>query len=150
MESLVNWCSWVLVGIVGRARGQNIAPPPPLPVVEIKTAPVGAEVSALPLVPEMEPEPKAAPIAIAAPREEAIVPVAEAPVGGPLAGLAPARSEADRAAAKRARQARLTRQRKTVAARRAALARANAKQAAASSFNNGFGNSGFGSTLGKQ
>jgi len=141
--------------------GPHIAPPPPLPVVEIKTAPVGAEVSALPLVPEMEPEPEAAPIAIAAPREEAIVPVAEAPVGGPLAGLAPARSEADRAAAKeerarklaaakRARQARLTRQRKIVAARRAALARANAKQAAASSFNNGFGNSGFGSTLGKQ
>ncbi len=130
--------------------GLHIAPPPPLPVVEIKTAPVGAEVSALPLVPEMEPEPEAAPIAIAAPREEAIVPVAEAPVGGPLAGLAPARSEADRAAAKRARQARLTRQRKIVAARRAALARANAKQAAASSFNNGFGNSGFGSTLGKQ
>ena len=130
--------------------GPHIAPPPPLPVVEIKTAPVGAEVSALPLVPEMEPEPEAAPIAIAAPREEAIVPVAEAPVGGPLAEPAPARSEADRAAAKRARQARLTRQRKTVAARRAALARANAKQAAASSFNNGFGNSGFGSTLGKQ
>ncbi len=130
--------------------GPHIAPPPPLPVVEIKTAPVGAEVSALPLVPEMEPEPEAAPIAIAAPREEAIVPVAEAPVGGPLAGLAPARSEADRAAAKRARQARLTRQRKIVAARRAALARANAKQAAASSFNNGFGKSGFGSTLGKQ
>jgi len=141
--------------------GPHIAPPPPLRVVEIKSAPVGAEAWAIPLVPEMEPETEAAPIAIAAPREEAIVPVAEAPVGGPLAGLAPARSEADRAAAKeerarklaaakRARQARLTRQRKTVAARRAALARANAKQAAASSFNNGFGNSGFGSTLGKQ
>jgi hypothetical protein len=65
--------------------GPHIAPPPPLRVVEIKSAPVGAEAWAIPLVPEMEPETEAAPIAIAAPREEAIVPVAEAPVGGPLA-----------------------------------------------------------------
>lgn len=154
--------------------GPHLAPPPPLPVVEIKTAPVGAEVSSIPLVPETEPEPEAAPIAIAAPREEAIVPLAEAPVGGPLAEPAPARSDADRAAAKaerakklaaakRARQVRLARQRKAAAARRAAQARA--KQAAASSFNSGFGsqglgsagsgsqsfgNSGFGSTFGKQ
>lgn len=160
--------------------GPHIAPPPALPVVEIRSAPVGAEVSSIPLLPatEPEPEPAAAPVTIAAPREEAIVPVAESPVGGPLAEPAPTRSEADRAAArqerarnlaaaKRARQLRLARQRKAAAARRAAQARANAnaKQAATSPFNSGFdrpgsgsfgaaspgfGNSGFGSTFGKQ
>ena len=158
--------------------GPHIAPPPPLPIADIRSVPVGAEVSSIPLLPAMrpEPEPEAAPVAIAAPREEAIVPVAEAPLGGPLAEPAPARSEDDRAAAKqerarklaaakRARQVRLARQRKAAAARRAAQARANAKQAATSPFNSGFGSpgpgsfgaaspgfgdSGFGSTFGKQ
>jgi type IV secretory pathway VirB10-like protein len=154
--------------------GPHIAPPPPLPVVEVKIAPVGAEVSSIPLLPATQPEPEAAPVAIAAPREEA-VPVTE-PIGGPLAEPAPARSEGDRAAAKqerartlaaakRARQVRLARQRKAAAARRAALARENAKQAATSPFNSGFGsqgpggfgaaspgfgNSGLGSAFGKQ
>jgi type IV secretory pathway VirB10-like protein len=156
--------------------GPHIAPPPPLPVVEIRSAPVGAEVSSIPLLPATQPEPEAAPVAIAAPREEVTAPVTEASIGGPLAEPAPAWSETDRAAArqerartlaaaKRARQLRLTRQRKAAAARRAALARENAKQAATSPFNSGFGsqgpggfgaaspgfgNSGFGSTFGKQ
>jgi len=147
--------------------GPHIAPPPPLRVVEIKSAPVGAEAWAIPLVPEMEPETEAAPIAIAAPREEAIVPVAEAPVGGPLAEPAPARSEADRAAAKeeragkraaakRARQARLARQHKAVAARNRPRRRRSTTDleirgpGSFGSGSPGFGNSGFGGTLGKQ
>jgi type IV secretory pathway VirB10-like protein len=160
--------------VVIETPGPHIAPPPPLPIVEIRSAPVGAEVSSIPLLPVAQPEPEAAPVAIAAPHEEATAPVTEAPIGGPLA--APARSETDRAAArqerantlaaaKRARQLRLARQRKAAAARRATLARENAKQAATSPFNSGFGsqgrggfgnaspgfgNSGFGSTFGKQ
>lgn len=164
--------------VVIETPGPHIAPPPPLPAVEIRSVPVGAEVSSIALLPvtEPEPQPEAEPVAIAAPHEEAIAPVTEAPVGGPLAEPAPERSEADRAAAKqerarklaaakRARQMRLARQRKAAAARRAAQARANAKQAATSPFNDGFGsqgpggfgvaspgfgNSGFGSTFGKQ
>jgi len=156
--------------------GPHIAPPPPLPVVEIRSAPVGAEVSSIPLLPVAQPEPEAAPVATAAPREEATAPVTEAPIGGPLAEPARARTETDRAAAKqerartlaaakRARHVRLAGQRKAAAARRAALARENAKQAATSPFNSGFGsqgpggfgaaspgfgNSGFGSTFRKQ
>jgi hypothetical protein len=141
--------------------GPHIAPPPPLPVIEVKTAPVGAEVSSIPVVRETAPD--VLPIAIAAPREAAIVPAAETPIGGPLAEPAATQSEADRAAkakwvkklaaAKKARAARIARQRK------AALARAK-QQAATSSLNSalgspgfgspGFGNSGFGSTSGKQ
>jgi len=142
--------------------GPHMAPPPPLPVIEVKTAPVGAEVSSIPVVRETAPD--APPIAIAAPREAAIVPVAETPVGGPLAEPAAAQSDADRAsaragrvkklaAARKVRQARIARQRKAAAAQ-AAQARAK-QQAATSSFNSGFGspgfgNSGFGSTLRKQ
>jgi len=162
--------------VVIETPGPHIAPPPPLPIVEIRSAPVGAEVSSILLLPATQPEPEAAPVAIAAPREETTAPVTEAPIGGPLVAPAPARSETDRAAArqerantlaaaKRARQLRLARQRKAAAARRATLARENAKQAATSPFNSGFGsqgrggfgnaspgfgNSGFGSTFGKQ
>jgi hypothetical protein len=98
----------------------------------VKTAPVGAEVSSIPVVRETAPD--VLPIAIAAPREAAIVPAAETPIGGPLAEPAATQSEADRAAAKakwvkklaaakKARAARIARQRKAAAAR-AALARA--------------------------
>jgi hypothetical protein len=141
--------------------GPHLAPPPPLPVVEVKIAPVGAEVSAIPLPREMD----APPVAVAPQREEEPSTVAQAPVGGPLAEPAPVKSEADRAAAraerakklaaaKKAREARIARQRKAAAVRRAAQARAR-QQAATSSVNNGFGNqsfgtSGFGSTFGKQ
>jgi hypothetical protein len=142
--------------------GPHMAPPPPLPVIEVRTAPVSAEVSSIPVVRETAPD--VPPIAIVAPREAAIVPVAETPVGGPLAEPAAAQSDADRAsaragrakklaAARKVRQARIARQRKAAAAR-AAQARAK-QQAATSSFNSGFGspgfgNSGFGSTLRKQ
>jgi len=142
--------------------GPHIAPPPPLPVIEVKTAPVGAEVSSIPV--ERETAPDGPPIAIAAPREAAILPVVETPVGGPLTKPAAAQSEADRAsaraerakklaAARNVRQARIARQHKAAAAR-AAQARAK-QQAATSSLNSGFGspafgNLGFGGTSGKQ
>ena len=76
--------------------GPHMAPPPPLPVIEVKTAPVGAEVSSIPVVRETAPDVPP----IAAPREAAIVPAAETPIGGPLAEPAATHSEADRAAAK--------------------------------------------------
>ena len=139
--------------------GPHIAPPPPLPRRRNEDR-AGRRRSrgAIPRrAARLAPETEAAPIAIAAPREAAIVPVAEAPVGGPLAEPAPARSEADRAAAKErarrkarrrqkgARQARIARQRKAAAARRAARrATADRKSGAAGRFgsNPGFGNSG--------
>ena len=127
-----------------KTPGPHIAPPPPLRVVEIKSAPVGAEAWAIPLVPEMEPETEAAPIAIAAPREEAIVPVAEAPVGGPLAEPAACTERSrSRRRQRRARQKARRRQKSAPSAPRAsAQGRGGAKQAATSSFNNGFGNQG--------
>lgn len=144
--------------------GPHIAPPPPLPVTEVLSAPVGAEVSPVPVVREVAPE--APPVVIATAREEEIASAVEAPAGGPLAEPAPVRSETDRAAdraerakklaaARKTREVRIARQRKA-AARRDAQARTTAKQqAAASSFNNGFGNqtfgpSGFGNAFGKQ
>ena len=147
--------------------GPHLAPPPPLPVVEVKIAPIGAEVSAIPVARETveETAQDAPPVTVAAQRNDDPLTAAEAPVGGPLAEPTPAQSEAHRAAARaerakklaaarKAREARIARQRKAAAARRAAQARAK-QQAATSSFNNGFGNqsfgnSGFGSTLGKQ
>lgn len=148
--------------------GPHIAPPPPLPVVEVRTAPVGAEVSAVPVVREVAADPQ--PVAVAAPREpetpreQETSTVTHPPIGGPFAEPAPASSDADRAAARaqrakklaaarKTREARIARQRKVAAARRAA-ARAK-QQAATSSFNNGFGsqsfgNTGFGNTFGKQ
>ena len=149
--------------------GPHLAPPPPLPVVEVKTAPVGAEVSAIPVAREMVQErvQSALPVTVAAQREDEPLTVAETPVGGPLAEPAPAQSEAQRAAARverakklaaarKAREARMARQRKAAAARRAAQARAKQQAATTpSSFNNGFGNQSFGnpgvgSTFGKQ
>lgn len=147
--------------------GPHLAPPPPLPVVDVTIAPVGAEVSAIPVVREavQETVQSAPPVTAAAQREEEPPTVAQAPVGGPLAEPTPAQNEAHRAAARaerakklaaarKAREARMARQRKAAAVRRAAQARAK-QQAATSSFNNGFGNqsfgnSGFGSTFGKQ
>jgi len=98
----------------------------------------------IPLVPEMEPETEAAPIAIAAPREEAIVPVAEAPVGGPLAEPAACteRSRSRRHQRGARRKARRRQKSAPSAPRASAQGRGGAKQAATSSFNNGFGNQG--------
>ena len=121
--------------------GPHIAPPAPLPVVEVRTAPIGVAVPDTPL---------AAPVAlapVAAAPAEAIPPAAAEPVGGPLAAPEPARSDASRSAeqakrlaAKKTREARIARERKA-AARRAA----RAKQAQpAQSFSSGFGNSNLG------
>ena len=122
--------------VVIETPGPHIAPPPPLPAVEIRSVPVGG--------PLAEPAPERSEADRAAAKQERARKLA---------------------AAKRARQMRLARQRKAAAARRAAQARANAKQAATSPFNTGFGrqgpgsfgtanpgfgNSGFGSTFGKQ
>jgi hypothetical protein len=153
--------------------GPHIAPFPPLPVVEVKDAPVAAELHdvALPVAdatPTIAPEP-------ASPGAPQVAPTAEPPstpepakapdpiaallqpepaIGGPLAQLKPP-SEAERAAAraerarklaaaKRARAARLARQRK-VAAQRAAEARAKQQQTQqfATPFNPLSGNSDF-------
>lgn len=148
--------------------GPHLAPPPPLPIVEVRTAPVGAEVSSILLVREAQPDPPPIAVAVAAPREQEApgrqeTPLAQEveapivnPVGGPLAQPAAAPSEADRAAARaqrarklaaarKARETRIARQRKAAAVRRAAQARARQQQAQpAQSFNTGFGNSGFG------
>ena len=151
--------------------GPHLAPPPPLPVVEVQIAPVGAEVSVIPVARETVQQAVqttaqgAPPVTVAAQREDEPPAVVETPVGGPLAAPAPPQSEAHRvvaraerakklAAARKAREARIARQRKAAAVRRAAQARAK-QQAATPSFNNGFGNqsfgnSGFGSTFGKQ
>jgi len=112
--------------------------------IEYANAPVGAEAWAIPLVPEMEPETEAAPIAIAAPREEAIVPVAEAPVGVPLAEPAACteRSRSRRRQRGARRKARRRQKSAPSAPRASAQGRGGAKQAATSSFNNGFGNQG--------
>jgi hypothetical protein len=149
--------------------GPHIAPLRPLPVVEVRDAPIATEFRDLTppafavagiTAPETAPEP--APPAPAA--EATVLPPAEPPMGGPLAEAKPA-SEAERAAAKaerarklaaakRARAARLARQRKA-AARRAAQARAKQQQLqqqqlqlqpqpqATTSFNLTFGNPNF-------
>src|ERR1044072_6333934 len=72
--------------------GPHLAPPPPLPVVDVTTAPVGAEVSAIPVIPETVQDLSTP--AFVVQREEELPAVAVAPVGGPLAEPAPAQSEA--------------------------------------------------------
>lgn len=150
--------------------GPHIAPLRPLPVVEVRDAPIATEfrdltppafeaagIKAPATAPEPAPPAPAAPAAPAA--EITVLPPAEPPMGGPLAEARPA-SEAERAAAKaerarklaaakRARAARLARQRK--AARRAAQARAKQQQLQqqqlqpqpTTSFNLTFGNPNF-------
>jgi hypothetical protein len=133
-------------GIV-ETPGPHMAPPPPLPVVEVKDAPVGAAVPDTPLVAETP-----APVR---PAEAAAPPAAEPAIGGPLAEPEPPKNETDRAAAraaqakklaaaKKAHAARLARQRK--AARRAAAARAKQQAQPAQSFNS-FGGSSFGGSF---
>jgi type IV secretory pathway VirB10-like protein len=124
--------------------GPHIAPFPPLPVVEVKDAPI-AEVRDTPA----SPPPPSPPMTVSVPPP----PAAEPPIGGPLAEPRPdgaaraAERSAKRAAAKKARAARLARQRK--AAKRAAQARAKQQQAATPSYNS-FGNSSFGAGAAKQ
>jgi hypothetical protein len=131
--------------LVIETAGPHIAPPPPLPIIEVKAAPIGAEVSSVPVVREIASD--LPPIAIAAPREAATVLAVETSIGGPLAEPAAAQNQADRAgakaervkklaAARKAGAERVARQRKTAAAR-AAHARAK-QQAATSSLNSGF------------
>lgn len=145
--------------------GPHLAPLPALPSVDVTSVPVGAEVSAVPVIRE-EPAPDAAPLAIAAPREEPVAAEPVAPVGGPLAEPSPSRSKADAqaarteqarklAAARKAREARLARQRRAAAVRRAARARAQQQQQqqqqpAAQTFNSGFGSAPFGGSFGRQ
>ncbi|MBV8838086.1 MAG: hypothetical protein JO000_16250 [Alphaproteobacteria bacterium] len=148
--------------------GPHIAPFPPLPIREVKDAPIASVVVDLP-----GPAEAAAPVAPAEPAATAPAPAvppvaAAAPpappgpaIGGPFAEprtptdaeRAAAKAERARklAAAKKARAARLARQRKA-AARRAALARAKLLQSqqATTSFNNNFGNPGFGGGFGQQ
>jgi hypothetical protein len=137
--------------------GPHIAPFPPLPIIEVKEAPIAsfvidrpAPVVAVPSVAPPEPpaaavtppEPAAPPSAAAPPPVTDPPPVAVSPtpepaIGGPFAEPGPpteaqraaAKAEQARklAAAKKARAARLARQRKA-AARRAALARARQQQ----------------------
>jgi hypothetical protein len=146
--------------------GPHIAPFPPLPVVEVKDAPVATELHDVPapvadVAPATPSGPVATPQAIATPEPTAppqpvaALPPEDAPIGGPLAEPKPmsdaertaARAERDRklAAAKRAYAARVARQRRLAAARRAAEARARQQQAQQSAilFNPLFGNSDF-------
>jgi type IV secretory pathway VirB10-like protein len=125
--------------------GPHIAPFPPLPVREVKDAPVATELHDLPT--PIVPSPIADTPPAAAPEPVAALPAPEPPMGGPLADPKPS-SDAERvaaraerakklAAARKARAARLARQRKA-AARRAALARAKQlqlSQQSATSFN---------------
>ena len=94
--------------------GPHIAPPPPLPVTEVKAAPVGAEVSSIPVVHETMPD--VPPVAIAA-REAAIVPTAETPIGGPLAEPAAAQSEAEDSRRRKSRAGKEARRRQEGARR---------------------------------
>jgi hypothetical protein len=120
--------------------GPHIAPFPPLPVVEVKDAPI-ADIRDAP-----------SPIADAppAPPADAATPPAEPRIGGPLAEAKPGQAEraAKHAAAKKARAVRLARERKA-AARRAAQARAKQQQPATPS-GNSFGNYSFGAGAAKQ
>jgi len=144
--------------------GPHIAPFPPLPVREVKDAPIASVVVDLPPPAEQPaaalpiPEPLIPPVATTT--LVGTLPAPEAAVGGPFAEprapteaeRAAAKAEQARklAAAKKARAARLARQRKA-AARRAALARAKQLQSQqATSFDNNFGNSGFGSGFGQR
>jgi len=134
--------------------GPHIAPFPPLPVREVKDAPIATELHDLPS-PVADTPPAVAPEPMAA------LPPPEPPMGGPLADPKPP-SDAERAAAraerakklaaaKKARAARLARQRKA-AARRDALTRAKQQQQSqqsATSFNL-FGNPNFNYGSGNQ
>lgn len=126
--------------------GPHIAPPPPLPVVEVKDAPIAAIAD----LPEPEPPPPAV-------VREAVPPAADA-IGGPLAEPKPEQSETSRAdelarkraaanTAKKAREARIARQRKAAAAKRVARAKQPQAEPAAPPAN-GFGASNFGGTFG--
>lgn len=138
--------------------GPHIAPFPPLPIREVKDAPIASVVTDLPgpaeTGPLVEPAPSVSPVVAAAPASP------EPAIGGPFAEpRAPTEAErtaakAERArklaAARKARAARLARQRRA-AARRAALARAKQLQSQqATSFNNDFGNAAFGGGFGQQ
>jgi len=124
--------------------GPHLAPPPALPVVNVREVPVGAEVADTPvaLAPPSPPSPapdvvaaptaplateappaqaEEPPIVVAAPRENAVPApeVARPPlaIGGPLAAPKPQATEAERAAA------RAERAKKLAAAKRARAAR---------------------------
>lgn len=137
--------------------GPHLAPPPPLAVVEVKDAPIGAAVPDTPVIAEAPAIPEAPAEAAPVAQAEPELPPEQPAIGGPLAEPKGAPSQTDRAAAraaqakkvaaaKKARAARLARERK--AAQRAAVRARRQAQSAQSSGN--FGSSNFGGSFTKQ